>query len=195
PIFLVGLTGNDEAASILYKTLNAGKVDCEFEQLATKPTITKLRVLSQNQQLIRTDFEENFNDVPKESLIERFTAALKDCNAVILSDYGKGTLSETQSLIKAARKHKVPVLVDPKGTDFSRYRGASMITPNFKEFEAVVGTCLDENDMVEKGLKLIRACRLDALLVTRGADGMSLIRPGQDPVHMPTEAREVFDVT
>jgi D-beta-D-heptose 7-phosphate kinase/D-beta-D-heptose 1-phosphate adenosyltransferase len=192
---LVGLTGNDEAASIIHKILSTGKVDCEFEQLANRPTITKLRILSQNQQLIRTDFEENFTEVPKQALIERFTEALKDCNAVILSDYGKGTLSDTESLIKAARKHKVPVLIDPKGTDFSHYRGASIITPNLKEFEAVVGKCVDENDIVEKGLKLIRDCRLDALLVTRGADGMSLIRPGHEPLHMPTEAREVFDVT
>ncbi|MDF2690904.1 MAG: hldE [Gammaproteobacteria bacterium] len=192
---LIGLAGNDEAAGILYKILNQGKVDCEFEQLANKPTITKLRILSQNQQLIRTDFEENFNDAPKQALVERFTKALKECNAVILSDYGKGTLSDTESLIKVARKYKVPVLVDPKGTDFSHYRGASMITPNLKEFEAVVGNCQSEEDIVQKGLQLIRSCRLDALLVTRGADGMSLIQPGHEPIHMPTQAKEVFDVT
>lgn len=192
---LIGLCGDDEAAAILRKTLNQGGVGCEFEQLSNRPTITKLRVLSQNQQLIRTDFEENFSDVPKFNLIERFTEALPQCNAVILSDYGKGTLSETEALIKAARKHKVPVLVDPKGSDFSRYRGATMITPNLKEFEAVVGPCANEEDIVQKGLQLIRTCRLDALLVTRGADGMSLIRPGMEPVHMPTQAREVFDVT
>ncbi|MDF2939957.1 MAG: Bifunctional protein hldE [Gammaproteobacteria bacterium] len=192
---LVGFTGNDEASSKLHKILSDGKVDCEFEQLVNKPTITKLRILSQNQQLIRTDFEENFTDVPTQALLEKFTEALKECNAVILSDYGKGTLSDTESLIKAARKHKVPVLVDPKGSDFSRYHGATMITPNLKEFETVVGKCLNENDLVEKGLKLIKDCHLEALLVTRGAEGMSLIRPGHEPIHMPTEAREVYDVT
>jgi len=192
---LVGFTGNDEAANLLHKILNQGNVDCEFEQLADKPTITKLRILSHNQQLIRTDFEENFHEVAKQGLIERFTASLTDCNAVIISDYGKGTLSDTETLIKIARKHKVPVLVDPKGSDFSRYRGASMITPNLKEFEAVVGPVHDEADMVQKGLQLIRTCRLDSLLVTRGPDGMTLIRPGHDPIHMPTQAREVFDVT
>ncbi|MDF2530030.1 MAG: Bifunctional protein hldE [Gammaproteobacteria bacterium] len=192
---LLGLTGNDEAANILHKILSQGKVNCEFEQFANMPTITKLRILSQNQQLIRTDFEENFHEVSKQALLERFIEALPDYNAVIISDYGKGTLSDTESLIKAARKHKIPVLVDPKGNDFSRYRGASIITPNLKEFEAVVGLCVNEEDMVVKGLQLIRTCRLDALLVTRGADGMTLIRPGQEPVHMPTQAREVFDVT
>ncbi|MDO8954509.1 MAG: bifunctional D-glycero-beta-D-manno-heptose-7-phosphate kinase/D-glycero-beta-D-manno-heptose 1-phosphate adenylyltransferase HldE [Gammaproteobacteria bacterium] len=192
---LLGLTGNDEAASTLGKILNAGSVNCEFEQLAHKPTITKLRILSQSQQLIRTDFEESFVDVPKQSLLERFKTCLPNCNAVIISDYGKGTLTETQSLIKAARQLNIPVIVDPKGSDFTAYHGASMITPNLKEFEAVVGPCLNEADMVEKGLALIRTCHLDSLLVTRGPEGMTLIRPDHAPVHMPTEAREVFDVT
>jgi len=115
--------------------------------------------------------------------------------AVILSDYAKGTLQNTQSLIDLARELGVPVLVDPKGTDFERYRGATLLTPNLTEFEAVVGACEHESELVDKGTELMLRLDLQALLVTRSEHGMTLLRPNQPELHLPARAREVFDVT
>ena len=114
---------------------------------------------------------------------------------MILSDYGKGTLESVQQMIQIARQANVPVLIDPKGTDFERYRGATLLTPNMSEFEAVVGHCQSEDEIVEKGLKMIADFDLSALLVTRSEKGMTLIRPNQTPFHLPTQAKEVYDVT
>ena len=108
---------------------------------------------------------------------------------------GKGTLKDVQKMIQIARKANVPVLIDPKGTDFERYRGATLLTPNMSEFEAVVGKCDSEEEIIEKGLKLISDIELTALLVTRSEKGMTLLRPNQEPFHLPTLAKEVFDVT
>lgn len=120
---------------------------------------------------------------------------MKNYGALILSDYGKGTLKDVQKMIQIARKANVPVLIDPKGTDFERYRGATLLTPNMSEFEAVVGKCNTEEEIIEKGLKLISNIELTALLVTRSEKGMTLLRPNQEPYHLPTVAKEVFDVT
>ena len=98
-------------------------------------------------------------------------------------------------MIQIARKANVPVLIDPKGTDFERYRGATLLTPNMSEFEAVVGKCNTEEEIIKKGLKLISDIELTALLVTRSEKGMTLLRPNQEPYHLPTVAKEVFDVT
>ncbi len=113
----------------------------------------------------------------------------------MLSDYGKGTLQSVRAFIERASSAGVPVLVDPKGADFGRYRGATLITPNLAEFEAVVGPCADELGVVEKGQRLMVDCDLQALLITRGEHGMSLLERDREPHHMPTRAREVFDVT
>jgi D-beta-D-heptose 7-phosphate kinase/D-beta-D-heptose 1-phosphate adenosyltransferase len=112
-----------------------------------------------------------------------------------LSDYAKGTLADPQELIVNARLQGVPVLVDPKGSDFARYKGATLLTPNLSEFEAVVGTCETEAELVERGLALVGELDIDALLVTRGENGMSLLRPNQPVFHLPAQAKEVFDVT
>ena len=114
---------------------------------------------------------------------------------MILSDYGKGALVNHQALIAAARERGIPVLADPKGSDFSIYRGASLITPNLSEFEAVVGHCASEQELVDKGLALIEELDLGALLVTRSEQGMTLLRKGEGALHLPARAREVFDVT
>lgn len=192
---LLGVTGDDEQANILAAQLAAAGIDCHFQREKGLPTITKLRVLSRHQQLIRLDFEDDFADFDQAALLARFTAALGNCQAVVLSDYGKGTLNHAAAFINAAREAGVPVLVDPKGNDFARYHGASVITPNLAEFEAVVGRCDDEADMVLRGETLCRDLELGALLVTRSDKGMSLMRSTHDAVHLPTQAREVFDVT
>ncbi|MGM3160925.1 bifunctional D-glycero-beta-D-manno-heptose-7-phosphate kinase/D-glycero-beta-D-manno-heptose 1-phosphate adenylyltransferase HldE [Dickeya undicola] len=192
---LVGLTGIDDAARALSAKLNEVNVKCDFVSVPTHPTITKLRVLSRNQQLIRLDFEEGFDSVDPQPMIERIQQALPKIGALVLSDYAKGALVHVQSMIQTARAAGVPVLIDPKGTDFNRYRGATLLTPNLSEFEAVAGRCKDENDLVERGEKLLAELDLSALLVTRSEQGMTLLQPGKAPLHLPTQAQEVYDVT
>ncbi|AEC16207.1 adenyltransferase [Gallibacterium anatis UMN179] len=195
PIKLLGMTGQDEAAQALAKLLADQRIDCDFVRLDSHPTITKLRIVSRHQQLLRLDFEENFHDVQSDELLSRLQHYIAGYGALILSDYGKGTLSQVQQMIQIARQANVPVLIDPKGTDFERYRGATLLTPNMSEFEAVVGMCHSEQEIVDKGLALIKQFDLTALLVTRSEKGMTLIRPQQEAFHLPTQAQEVFDVT
>jgi len=192
---LVGMCGTDEAANVLETHLASMGIDCEFDQQQTIPTITKLRVLSRNQQLIRLDFEESFANIDKSTLEQSVNRLLADHNVLLLSDYNKGTLSEVQSLIVAAKKNNKIVVVDPKGTDFTKYRGATLLTPNLSEFEAVVGACKTEKEMVTKGHKLLQDLDLDALLVTRSEQGMTLLRKNEEEFHLPTQAKEVYDVT
>lgn len=191
---LLGVTGQDEPADLLRQQLGAAGVISRFTSLAEYATVTKLRVISRHQQLIRLDFEDGFAGLDPNILLPAYTQALSEVGAVVLSDYGKGGLTATRALIEQARALQLPVLVDPKGTDFARYRGATLITPNFSEFEAVVGPCSTEQQIVERGLALIKTHNLDALLVTRGEQGMTLLCDGQ-ATHLPTRARDVYDVT
>jgi D-beta-D-heptose 7-phosphate kinase/D-beta-D-heptose 1-phosphate adenosyltransferase len=195
-VTLLGITGNDEAAHILRDQLTAAAVNHDLCMMHSLATIIKLRVISRHQQLIRLDFEEKIISDHHDILLERYQQHLSQTpvNLVILSDYKKGTLSNPQQLIQLARKANIPVLVDPKGTDYSIYQYASMITPNMKEFEAVVGPCQTEQAILDKGRALLTQLNIGALLITRGEAGMTLIQP-QQTVHLPAYAREVFDVT
>lgn len=192
---VLGLTGDDEPAGALEALLTARHVECRFLRVKQHATVTKLRIISRHQQLIRLDFEDGFEAADHRELFKRYAESLKAYRAVILSDYGKGTLTDVPELIRLARAAGVTVLIDPKGTDFSRYRGATVITPNQAEFEAVVGSCKNEVELIEKGERLIRDLELDALLITRSEKGMMLLRRAHSPLQLPTQAREVFDVT
>lgn len=192
---LLGLIGNDEAGVRLGKILAQAGIACRFQTLDDKPTITKLRVLSRHQQLIRLDFEDGFEVQHITGLGALLEQQLKQAGAVILSDYGKGTLSQVQDLITTAKQAGVPVLVDPKGNNFDRYRDATLITPNMHEFETIVGKCRNDAELEEKGQALIHDLQLEALLVTRSERGMTLLQRDQAAVHLPAQAREVFDVT
>ncbi len=192
---LLGLTGDDEMARSLERILKEQKVDCRFERLESLPTITKMRIISRHQQLIRLDFEDGFPSLNDTELLSQFGNLLPTSDLVLLSDYGKGTLRDAQVFIQQARAAGKRVLVDPKGTDFGNYRGATLITPNLSEFEAVVGRCEDEKVLVERGLALMKEHAFEALLITRGEQGMTLLESGKEPRHLPTHAREVFDVT
>jgi D-beta-D-heptose 7-phosphate kinase/D-beta-D-heptose 1-phosphate adenosyltransferase len=194
-VSLIGITGEDEAATTLQTHLQAMKINCRFDQHATIPTITKLRVLSRHQQLIRLDFEESFSAVDKSLLTATTAELIAEHDVLLLSDYDKGTLSDVQSLIQEANKQNTPVLVDPKGSDFNRYRGATLITPNLSEFEAVVGECKSEAELVDKGQQLLEELELKAMLITRSEQGMTLLRKGHQEFHLPTKAKEVYDVT
>jgi D-beta-D-heptose 7-phosphate kinase/D-beta-D-heptose 1-phosphate adenosyltransferase len=192
---LVGVVGADEAGESLRSRLQAAGIHTDFQVTAARPTITKLRVISRHQQLLRMDFEEAFVAEDSAQFAAKAAAVLPGMGALILSDYAKGTLHNTHILIDMARAAGVPVLVDPKGTDFSRYRGATLLTPNLHEFETVVGACHNEAELVARGTVLMEALNLEALLITRGEHGMTLLRPHQPELHLPARAREVFDVT
>lgn len=192
---LVGLTGNDVNAQALEKLLQEKHVNCEFIECAGYNTIVKLRVVAQHQQMIRLDFEDNFALVDKTSLNEQYARLLDKNDVVVISDYNKGTLSNVQSLIQMAKAAGKKVIVDPKGLDFEKYHGATLMTPNRSEFEGVAGACANEEELVEKAHSLRGALGFEALLVTRGEDGMTLIEQDEGAFHLPTYAREVFDVT
>jgi len=192
---VVGLLGDDETGRKLETSLNAAGVLCDFHRVADKPTITKLRVISRHQQLIRLDFEEPFAAEDAANLEAKVEALLDNVSVLVLSDYKKGALSQVQRLIQLARKAQVPVMVDPKGDDFTIYRGATLLKPNLHEFEAIVGHCASEQQLVEKGQKLLDELELESLLITRGEHGMTLLRKGEVEQHFPARARDVFDVT
>lgn len=192
---IIGLTGMDEPAQVLSDKLTSLNVTCDFVALPDYPTITKLRVLSRGQQLIRLDFEDKFENTDPQLILSRMAQALPQVKAVILSDYAKGALEHVQQFIQTARAAGVPVFIDPKGADFERYRGATLLTPNMSEFEQVVGKVKTNEELVAKGEALIEQFDLEALLVTRSENGMTLLRRGMDPFHLPTQAKEVYDVT
>lgn len=191
---LIGVVGKDSAADSLQSILEALGIDCDFHRADDRPTITKTRVQSRGQQLIRLD-QENVAELGDDSIVDTLKAAIGNAGAVILSDYGKGALTDVTRMIAACRDAGVPTLVDPKGSDFSKYRGASLITPNQSEFEAVVGVCNSDEDLVSHGNTLLTELALDALLITRSEKGMLLLETGLEPLFLSTQAREVFDVT
>ena len=191
---LIGVVGKDAAADTLEKILREQGIRCEFSRVADRPTTTKTRVQSRGQQLIRLD-QEHAAALGDGALLEALGKAIGKAGAVVLSDYGKGALTDVGNMIALCRKAGVPALVDPKGTDFGKYRGASLITPNQTEFEAVAGASSSDEDFVERGRRLIEELDLDALLVTRSEKGMLLIEAGADPLFLSTQAHEVYDVT
>ena len=193
---LAGLTGTDEAAEILGGRLYAAGVHCVFQRAAKAPTITKLRIISQHQQLLRADFESPFTEEESASLQTASLDLLDGASVLVLSDYGKGALTHPQKLIRAARERGIPVIIDPKGEQYHKYRGATVLTPNRSEFEAVVGHCGSEAELVRRGRQLLSDLELAALLITRGEQGMTLLQADQEEaLHLPARAREVFDVT
>ncbi len=191
---LIGAVGDDAAADALQKILAGRDIDCNFSRTADRPTITKTRVQSRGQQLIRLD-QENAVALSGDAVLEALKGCVDGAGAVVLSDYGKGTLSRVAEMIAVCRAAGVPVLVDPKGVDFQKYSGASLLTPNQSEFEAVVGACENDEDMVRRAAALVDELELDALLVTRSEKGMLLLEADGEPLFLSTQAREVFDVT
>lgn len=192
---LIGVVGNDETGQELNSRLNAAGVYCDFIKSNDKPTTTKLRVISQHQQLIRLDFEQLFEQPDVGDLFEKTKALIDDSQVLVLSDYAKGALQGIEQLIELGRSRGIPIIVDPKGPCFEKYRGATLITPNLSEFENVVGASQNEEQLVNKGLGMLSDLNLEAVLITRGEHGMTLIRPDSPELHLPARAQEVFDVT
>lgn len=192
---VLGLTGDDDAANALEKKLQSSGVNTSFIRLKDNATVTKLRIMSRHQQLIRLDFEDGFIGQDLTAMEAEFSKLLDSHDVVVCSDYGKGSLRNMQTLVAMCKEKNIPVLVDPKGSDFGKYTGASLVTPNLAEFEAVVGKCADEQDLINKAEQLCKQSKFDAVLVTRSEQGMTLFDTKTTAEHMPTRAREVYDVT
>lgn len=190
---LAAIVGADERGDVLLRAVEQRGVRCELVRAAGIPTIHKLRVLARNQQLIRLDAEQSLA-ASAADLSNVFAKLVAGADVVVLSDYGKGTLSRATELVAACKTAGVPVLVDPKGTDFTRYKGATALTPNRAEFDAVAGASADEAELLRRGQALRAQLELDLLLVTRGEQGMTLFSD-EEPLTLPAQAREVFDVT
>ena len=191
---LVGVVGNDDAADSLRSILKSREIQCHFHTVEDRPTITKTRVQSRGQQLIRLD-QEDVAALPGDEVVKVLRNSIKNAGAVVLSDYAKGALADVSAMIAVCREAGVPVLVDPKGSDFEKYRGASVITPNQTEFELAAGPCASDDEMVSRARKMLDELELHAVLVTRSEKGMLLVEAGMEPVFISTRAREVFDVT
>ena len=194
-VSLIGLCGKDDNAQILRQKLESFDINCRFFPVEGMDTITKLRVMSRNQQLLRMDFEKSFAEVSKTELENAFEQAVEAADLVILSDYNKGCLSAPQTLIEKAKKAGKAVIVDPKGSDFGKYKGATLITPNMSELSAITGEARDEAELVRHAHELRESLSLNALLLTRSEAGMTLFEKGQDEFHLPAKAKEVYDVT
>lgn len=194
-VSLGGIVGVDEAAQMLDSLLSDSGIQNNVLRRDDCTTITKLRVMSRHQQLIRLDFEDHTQASGAAELAEKTAASFDGIDALVLSDYNKGSLAAVHEIISAAKAARLPVLVDPKGDDFAKYQGATLLTPNLGEFEAVVGRCADEDELVNKGEALRVKLELEAILITRSERGMTLLVRDEAPLHLPTRAREVFDVT
>ena len=192
---LSGLVGDDEHAKQLRSAVEANGVRWSVMP-CPGDTIVKLRVLSRNQQLIRMDFEAPLDDYADESFPQYAGNLIAEHDVVLLSDYAKGTLTNIEALITACQALNTPVMVDPKGADFARYKGATLITPNLSEFEAVVGACHQDDEIIsQRARDLCHQHDFEAVLVTRSERGMTLQSREGEPLHLPALAREVFDVT
>jgi len=193
---LLSVVGADPEGKLLETLLKQEGIEPRLHRDRTIKTTQKLRVIArqQRQQLLRVDFEVPPSREVLASKLTEFRSALKQCDIVILSDYGKGGLTHVAKMIAMARRAGKPVLVDPKGDDYSRYEGATIVTPNQNELRQVVGTWRDEGDLERRAQALRRRLKLQALLLTRGERGMTLFRDGKR-MNFKTHAREVYDVS
>jgi D-glycero-beta-D-manno-heptose-7-phosphate kinase len=191
---LLSVVGEDEPATSLERLLAEEGVRTSLHRDPALSTTVKLRVIGQQQQLLRIDFERAPSREALEAKLDEYERLVGEADAVVLSDYGKGGLAHVQRMIQAARRLGKPVLVDPKGSDYERYRGATLLTPNRSEFREVAGRWSDEADLTRRAQALRESLDLEALIVTRSEEGMSLYT-AREAWHEHTRAREVFDVS
>ncbi len=193
-VALLSLVGRDEAGESLARLVREGGIDASLHVDDAVSTTVKLRVIGRQQQLLRIDFENRPSHEVLRAKLAEFAQRLADCDAVVFSDYGKGGLTHISEMIKLARGAGKIVLIDPKGDDYSAYAGATVVTPNRSEMRDVAGRWKDEVDLERKATELRDQLQLDALLVTRSEEGMSLFLAGR-AIHEKAVAREVFDVS
>ena len=191
---LLSVVGDDEAGRSLSRLLEEGEIDAGMHVDRDIDTTVKLRVIGRQQQLLRIDFETTPSHEILQAKLADFEQRVAQADVVILSDYGKGGLTHIADMIQIARSHDKPVLVDPKGDEWGKYAGATVITPNRSELREVVGRWSSEDELLAKAQKLRGELGLEALLVTRSEEGMTLF--ADDGIHhQPAQAREVFDVS
>jgi len=191
---LMGIIGDDEAGNSIENLLKKAGISSYLSRDKQISTIIKLRVIGRQQQLIRIDFEEKPTEIVLRDKLNRFNALLSAYDVVIFSDYAKGGLMNVKAMIQAAKDAGKPVLVDPKGRDFARYAGATLLTPNKSELKLIIGEWANEAELTEKAQNLRRELDLQGLLLTRSEEGMTLFTE-EDVTHVPAMAREVFDVS
>ena len=191
---LLSVVGDDDNGQRVRKLLDASGIQTHLGNDPQLQTTVKLRIIGRQQQLLRADFESEPRSEVLASQTRQFHTVLPLHQAVLFSDYGKGGLNHIADMITAARAAQLPVLIDPKGSDYSRYAGATVITPNRAELQQVIGRWHDEAHLLAQVQALRQDLKLDALLLTRSEEGMSLF-DAQGVVHVPAVAREVFDVT
>ena len=191
---ILSVVGDDEAASALSRLLAADGITASLKRDPEISTTVKLRVVARQQQLIRLDFEDAPSHEILADKLDEYATIVAEHDVVILSDYGKGGLTHVARMIELARAAGKPVLIDPKGDDYSKYAGATLLTPNRSEFRQVAGSWQSEEQLNAKAEALRSELQLDALLVTRSEEGMTLFRP-EGALHEPTLAQEVYDVS
>ena len=190
---LIAATGKDEMAQVLRQKLDASGIQSILVEYQDHPTTTKIRLVSKNQQLVRADFETPFA-VDSATLIKRIKQ-FTDYDNIILSDYDKGLLDHPEAIIQYARKQKIPLLVDPKFKPFSAYKGATLIKPNRLELERAIGAWSSEAEMTARCNALMSELGIQAMLITRSAEGMTLLVRDAEEIHFPAHARGVYDTT
>jgi len=193
-VSLLSVTGRDEAGTRLRRLLKKDRISARLHVDRSIATTVKLRVIGRQQQLLRVDFETPPSHEVLATKLRDFAGMLREADAVILSDYGKGGLTHIAKMITMARRAGKPVLVDPKGEDYTRYRGATVITPNRAEFRQIAGSWANEAELTAKARQLRRKMGVEALLVTRSEEGMTLYQSGKR-LHVIAQAREVYDVS
>jgi rfaE bifunctional protein kinase chain/domain len=191
---LLGVVGEDEAGDLVHRLLTDLRVSSYLNRDVTISTIIKLRVIGRQQQLLRIDFESPPTDTVLRDKLTQFNALLPQYDMIVLSDYAKGSLVNVADMIASARALGKRTLVDPKGDDFSRYKGASILTPNKAELRQVVGSWKNEEELTAKAQQLRVSLDLEALLLTRSEEGMTLYTD-REVMHVPAMAREVYDVS
>lgn len=191
---LLSVVGNDAAADSLEKHLDRHGIQAQLYRDPNLSTTIKMRVIGRQQQLIRIDFESEPGHEALEAKLADFEGKLSECDVIVMSDYGKGGLKHIERMIELAKEQNKTILVDPKGDDYARYAGASLITPNRSELREVVGRWKDEDDLTRRAQQLCKSLQLGGLLVTRSEEGMTLFRE-TERLHVATVAREVYDVS
>lgn len=192
---LLSVVGDDAAGREIDAILDGYGATTTLKVDPSIKTIVKLRMVAQNQQLLRADFDEKPSDEVLSQCLDDYQQSVSNADVVILSDYGKGGLTHVAKMIEIARACDTPVIVDPKGSDYSRYHGATLITPNMKEFEAVAGVATSEQDFETRADAMRERLDLDYLLVTRSEKGMSLFGKEGTQINSPATALEVYDVS
>lgn len=191
---MLGVVGDDEPGRTVARLLDESHVQHALQIDASLATTIKLRVLARQQQLLRVDFESKPDHEVLEGVLQAFQAQLAHYDVILLSDYGKGGLTHVSKMVELARAAGKTILIDPKGEDYSKYQGATILTPNRSELRQVVGTWRDEADLTERAQNLRRSLNLQALLLTRSEEGMTLYTEAE-VFHVAAQAREVFDVS